>query len=144
MNMNQIFLFYHALILMEKNEYIVIGADTVVVFEGTVLGKPEDGGDAFRMLRFLSGHTHTVYTGVTVINTMTGNRKTFYEATDVTFFDIPDDELRCYVESGEPMDKAGAYGIQGKGAFLVERIEGDYYNVVGLPVARLLRVLKEI
>ena len=122
--------------------YYVIGSDTIVVFDGNILGKPADGADAFRMLKMLSGNTHTVYTGVTVIDTKTGKGKTFYEKTDVKFIDAGDDELRAYVETGEPMDKAGSYGVQGIGAFLVERINGDYFTVVGLPLSRLLRVLK--
>ena len=128
-----------------QDNSIVIGADTIVFHDGQILGKPQDEGQAFEMLRSLSGDTHEVYTGVTVI---TGSDKqissviSFYEKTQVTFFDVSDDELRDYIKTGEPMDKAGAYGIQGKGCFLVEKINGDYFNVMGLPIARLVRVLK--
>ncbi|MBQ9815091.1 MAG: septum formation inhibitor Maf [Lachnospiraceae bacterium] len=122
--------------------YYVIGSDTIVVFDGNILGKPQDGSDAFRMLKMLSGNTHSVFTGVTVIDTKTGKGKTFYEKTDVKFIDADDEEIRAYVATGEPMDKAGAYGVQGLGAFLVEKINGDYFTVVGLPLSRLLRVLK--
>ena len=129
-----------------QNDCIVIGADTIVFLDGRILGKPHDEEQAFEMLRALSGNTHEVYTGVTVIR---GSGKqassviSFYERTQVTFFDVSDDELLDYIKTGEPMDKAGAYGIQGRGCFLAEKIEGDYFNVMGLPAARLIRVLKE-
>lgn len=117
----------------------IIAADTVVATDGKILGKPENDCDAARMLRMLSGKEHEVYTGVTVI---TGRRRfTFAEKTAVEFYPLSDEEIAAYVASGEPMDKAGAYGIQGKGALLVKRIVGDYYNVMGLPVARLKREL---
>ena len=93
------------------------------------------------MLKALSGKTHDVYTGVTVIP-QRGETVSFYEKTEVTFFDVGDDEIRDYIKTGEPMDKAGAYGIQGRGCFLVKGITGDFFNVMGLPIARLLRVLK--
>ena len=119
----------------------VLGADTVVVLDGRIIGKPEDAEDAFRILKQLSGRTHSVYTGVTIINTFSGEKETFFEKTDVTFFDVTDEDIRGYIATGEPMDKAGAYGMQGKGAFLVEKINGDFYTVVGLPVARVCRIL---
>ncbi len=124
----------------EYTDKIVIGADTVVAFDGKILGKPTDKNDAFEMLRMLSGQTHKVYTGVAIIcNDTICN---FYEETDVEFYPLTDDEIISYINTGEPMDKAGAYGIQGKGCVLVKRINGDYSNVVGLPIARLSRELK--
>ena len=123
--------------------YLVVGSDTIVVFEGQIIGKPKDREDAFRTLKRLSGNTHSVYTGVTVFDTATGKREVFYERTLVTFFELTDEEISAYVSSGDPMDKAGSYGVQGPGAFLVKRIEGDYFTVVGLPIARLYHTLKK-
>ncbi len=118
---------------------IVIGADTIVVSEEKILGKPADKADACRMLSMLSGVEHKVITGVCLV---CGDKKiTFAQVSKVKFYDLTDDEINTYVETGEPMDKAGAYGIQGNGCVLVEKIEGDYFNIVGLPVAR---VMKEI
>ena len=119
----------------------VIGADTVVSVDGDILGKPHDREDAKNMLRRLSGREHTVYTGVCI--SAHGKETVFSEATKVKFFDLTDKEIADYVLSGEPMDKAGAYGIQGLGCTLVEGI-GDYFNVVGLPVARVVRETKKI
>ena len=115
---------------------MVIGADTVVAYKGQILGKPSDEEDARRMLSMLSGQTHEVYTGVCVIED--GQIKTFYEETKVTFYEISEDEIDRYIGTGEPMDKAGSYGIQGKAAVFIKGIEGDYYNVVGFPIARFL------
>lgn len=118
---------------------LVIGADTVVVLDGAILGKPRDGAEAEAMLAALSGREHQVFTGVTLCQ---GERVlTQSEETWVTFRPLTGQEIRQYVSTGEPMDKAGAYGIQGYGALLVERIEGDYFNVMGLPVCRLGRML---
>lgn len=118
---------------------LIIAADTVVALEGSVLGKPADEREAFGMLSALSGNIHRVYTGVTVLR---GNRSiTSHEETIVTFRDLDPEEIMDYIETGEPMDKAGAYGIQGLGALLVSGIEGDYFNVMGLPVFRLGRIL---
>ena len=120
-------------------EDIVIAADTVVSVDGRVLGKPRTEKDAFRMLSSLSGRSHTVYTGVTVRR---GNEaSTHYEATKVQFRKLTEHEISCYIATGEPMDKAGAYGIQGFGGMLVSGIEGDYSNVVGLPVCLLGQML---
>ena len=120
----------------------VIGADTVVALEGSILGKPKDKDDAFRMLRSLSGKTHSVYTGVTIIK---GEKTdTFFEKTDVEFYDLSDEGIADYISTGEPMDKAGAYGIQGYGALLVKKISGDFFNVVGLPVGKLNCELKKL
>ena len=118
---------------------LVISADTVVAVDGRVLGKPHSREEAAAMLASLSGRTHTVYTGVTVCRD--GDVLTEHEATAVRFRSLTSGEIAAYVATGEPMDKAGAYGIQGYGALLVEGIEGDYCNVVGLPVCRLGRML---
>ena len=119
---------------------VVIGADTIVVCDGKILGKPETREHAYEMLKMLSGRTHQVLTGVTI----TDGRKTetFFVSSDVTFFELEDEEILSYVKSGEPDDKAGAYGIQGKGSLLVEKITGDYFNIVGLPVSTLSKKLK--
>ena len=124
------------------DEALIITADTIVCHDERILGKPKDEEEAFDMLRSLSGAVHSVYTGVTVADLKTGERNTFFEKTDVTFYDLTDQEILEYIRTGEPMDKAGAYGIQGRGACLVREIHGDYFNVVGLPVAKLYRVLK--
>lgn len=114
---------------------LIIAADTVVVCDGEILGKPRDEEGAFRMLRLLSGRTHEVYTGLCVRDR--DGCVTEAERTAVRFRTLSDSEIRRYIRTGEPMDKAGAYGIQGKAALFVEGIEGDYYNVVGLPLCRL-------
>ena len=120
-------------------EALIVAADTVVALEGTVLGKPEDEREAFAMLSALSGNRHYVYTGVTVLRD--GRAVTQHEVTTVTFRELEPGEISSYIATGEPMDKAGAYGIQGLGALLVSGIEGDYFNVMGLPVYRLGRIL---
>jgi len=122
---------------------IVIGADTVVVNGDTVLGKPADYADAFETLRRLSGKDHLVITGFCVMDAATGKVAKASESTRVIFRRLTDREIQAYVDSGEPMDKAGSYGIQGLGAVLVESIEGCYFNVVGLPLTRLAIVLKD-
>ncbi len=120
---------------------VVIAADTVVCYQDEILGKPADRGDAFRMLSMLSGKTHAVYTGFCVRN---GSREILAsERTEVEFRSLTSEEIWSYIDTGEPFDKAGAYGIQGLGAMLVRRIDGDYYNVMGLPVCRLSLALKE-
>ena len=118
---------------------MIIAADTVVAVDGTVLGKPRDRDDAVRMLQTLSGREHTVYSGLTVC--WQGRSVTQHEATAVRFRPLTPDDIHHYVSTGEPMDKAGSYGIQGYGCTLVEGISGDYYNVVGLPVCRLSQIL---
>ncbi len=125
----------------ETEPAIVIGADTVVAIDDKILGKPANRDEAAKMLRELSGRTHRVYTGITV----TDGHKTVseYVRTDVKFRELSDKQIESYVNTGEPMDKAGAYGIQEYGSLLVESISGDYFNVVGLPVSRLCRVLNE-
>ncbi len=116
---------------------IVIGADTVVAIDNQILGKPADESDAGRMLKMLSGRTHSVFTGVTVLKGE--HRDTFSVETKVTFFELRDKEIDRYIATKEPMDKAGAYGIQGYGSLLVKSINGDYFNVVGLPISELNR-----
>ena len=120
---------------------LIIGADTIVAVGKHIYGKPDTSEEAFEMLSALSCKTHQVFTGV-CIYTKSGHRNAFCTRTDVTFFPLSEEEIRAYIATGEPMDKAGAYGIQGKGALLVEKIDGDYYNVVGLPISRLVRELK--
>lgn len=116
---------------------VIIGADTVVAVDGQILGKPADRADAVRMLRLLQGKEHQVITGVTVILKESGKTVNFAEVTKVHVFPMTEEQIEQYIETGEPMDKAGAYGIQGKFAVYVSGIEGDYNNVVGLPVGRL-------
>ena len=125
---------------------IVIGSDTVVVFENVILGKPHDTEDAVNTLKKLQANTHQVYTGVSVWEKKEDvwTEHTFYESTDVTFYPVSDEEIREYVATGEPMDKAGSYGIQGKFGIYVKGICGDYNNVVGLPVGRLVHELKKL
>ncbi|WP_411329328.1 Maf family protein [Blautia hansenii] len=127
-------------------DVLVIGADTVVASEGKILGKPSSQKDAVKMLQSLQGREHEVYTGVTIM-AREGNenrKKTFHEKTKVVFYPMSDEEIRSYVNTGEPMDKAGAYGIQGKSAVFIKEISGDYNNVVGLPLARLYQELKNM
>ena len=125
----------------ETKQHIVIGADTIVYFQNQILGKPKNEEDAFRMLQAMSGKTHTVYTGVTLIDSASGQTETFCETTKVEFYDVADEDIRAYIATGDPLDKAGSYGVQGRGCFLVKRIEGDYFTVVGLPIAHLLQEL---
>ena len=125
---------------------LVIGADTLVFFRGEILGKPSDEEDAAETLRKLQGNTHQVYTGVTfLIRTCAGwNQHSFYECTDVSFYPAEKEEILQYVRTGEPMDKAGSYAIQGLWAVYVKEICGDYNNVVGLPVARVFQEAKKL
>lgn len=118
---------------------IIIGCDTIVVHDGQILGKPTDSADAFRVLSQLSNHMHAVYTGVSIISA--NEKNCFYVKTDVSFWELSERDIKAYIDSGEPFDKAGSYGIQGKAALFVKEIKGDYYNVVGLPVSRLAREL---
>jgi septum formation protein len=121
---------------------IVIGADTIVTKDAVMLGKPKDEQDAFRMLKTLSGQTHSVFTGVAIVKN--GETTSFYVETEVVFWPLSDVEIHQYIQSKEPFDKAGAYGIQGLGAVFVREIKGDYFSVVGLPVSRLVRELKQL
>ncbi len=133
--------------LTTEEDILVIGADTIVALGNEVLGKPKDDADAARMLKLLSGTTHSVYTGVTLVFMSKSGRvgeHTFFEETKVSFYPMEDDEIDRYVASGDASDKAGAYGIQGGAAAFVRAIDGDYYNVVGLPIARILHELKEL
>lgn len=125
---------------------IIIGADTVVAVDNKILGKPADEEDAFDMIAGLRNRAHSVYTGVTIIyHGSKGNVvRTFYNETRVFVYDMTDDEIREYIATKEPMDKAGAYGIQGRFAAYIDKIEGDYNNVVGLPVAALLHEIKKM
>ena len=138
---------------------LIIGADTVVAYGDEILGKPKDLADAYRMLRLLSGHTHQVYTGVTLILRKTGStsedtgsanddidirRLTFFEKTDVSFHELTDEEILQYIHTEEPLDKAGSYAIQGAFGKYIRKIDGDYYNVVGLPIQRIWQELKRM
>lgn len=121
------------------DERTIISCDTAVLLDGHVFGKPADRGEARMMLHTLSGRTHQVTSGVCILGP--ASRRTFAETTDVTFFTLSDQDIEGYLDCEEYRDKAGAYGIQGRGALLVERISGDYLNVVGLPLARLVRAM---
>lgn len=129
-----------ALAIPREEEDTVIAADTIVVCQGKVLGKPKDASDAIRMLTLLSGRDHQVMTGCTVLRE--GKCETFTEVTDIHFRELTKKEIENYVATGEPMDKAGSYGIQGGAALFCEKMVGDYYNVMGLPVCRLWQTLK--
>lgn len=122
---------------------IVISADTIVCYDKAILGKPADEVNAKKMLKKLSGNVHEVYTGVCVTDSKSGKSVSDYEVTKVKFRELTDEEIDRYIATNEPMDKAGGYGIQGKGCLLVEKIEGDYLNVVGLPAVKLAEILKE-
>jgi len=134
---------FDLLIKQEKDDFLVIGADTVVAINGKILGKPVDEEDAYNMLSSLSGHTHEVYTGVSVFVRKDGQLYdiTFHEMTVVSMFEMSDKQIKEYIETKEPMDKAGAYGIQGRAAAYIKGIDGDYNNVVGLPLGRLYQEL---
>ncbi len=119
----------------------VIGADTIVYLDGTVIGKPQNRDDAFRILSALSGRTHTVYTGVAIL--AQGRRRIFHDTAEVTFAHLSPDEINAYISTGEPLDKAGAYGIQGPGSLLVERLSGCYFTIIGMPNQKLYRALRE-
>lgn len=123
---------------------IIISADTVVSFNGNILGKPKDEEDAFKMLRMLSKNTHEVYSGVCIINNKTKEILCESFKTEVTFSEISDDQINEYIKSGSPFDKAGAYGIQDNGGVFVEGIKGCYYNVVGLPLNATDKMIKRI
>ena len=130
--------------ITSEDDFAVIGADTVVFIDGVILGKPAGPEDAKRMLRMLSGRAHHVCTGVTLHGRIDGNERvrTFSEVSTVHVDHLTEQEIASYVDSGEPLDKAGAYGIQGAFCKHVTRIEGDYFNIVGLPVSRVYRELK--
>jgi septum formation protein len=123
-------------------EAVVVGADTIVVLEGRILGKPENAEQAFNYLKLLSGNTHKVYTGVCVCWRMAC--ETRYERSLVEFASLTDDEIRSYIETKEPMDKAGAYGIQGFGSQFIKRIQGCYFNVMGFPIHLFYNMIRDI
>lgn len=123
---------------------IILGADTIVVLDGEILGKPKDSDEAFKMLKKLSGKEHEVYTGISLVNKEKGKVLSGYQLTKVKFNQLKDEEIKDYIDTGEPLDKAGAYGIQGMGNFLVEKIEGDLDNVIGLPLRKLEELLIKI
>jgi septum formation protein len=127
---------------VEVKDVVIIGSDTIVVVDGDILGKPRDRAHATEMLRRLSGRTHTVMTGVAA--SWNGRLVSALEEVDVTFRLLSDHEIARYIDTGEPMDKAGAYGIQGFGATIVERVDGDYFAVIGLALNRLVRLLHEL
>ncbi len=135
---------FHKILTESSQQLVVIGSDTVVSYNHKILGKPADKADAARMVSLLSGNDHDVYSGVTVFYTEDGKEKsfTFSEQTKVHVAELTEKEIGSYVDTGEPLDKAGAYGIQGLFARYITGIEGDYYNVMGLPVARLYQELK--
>lgn len=135
-----------AAVFPAKEGTVILGADTIVSFGDRILGKPSDEEDAVRTLLMLQGNTHQVYTGVTILEYRNGiwHEHTFAERTDVTFYPVEETEIREYVRSGEPMDKAGSYGIQGRFGVYVKEIRGDYTNVVGLPVGRLFYEAKKL
>ncbi len=127
-----------------NEDAIIISADTIVTLEGKLLGKPKDEEDAFKIIKLLQGKKHLVYSGIVVINTARNIIKQESLATEVTFSKISDDEILEYIKTGEPLDKAGAYGIQGIGGTFVKEIKGCYYNVVGLPLNKLKSMLQEV
>lgn len=129
-----------------REDAIILGADTVVAFGDKILGKPKNEADAKQMLSLLSGKTHSVYTGVSIVVRQSGESQSysFYEETEVTMYPLSEQQILSYIRTKEPMDKAGSYGIQGKGAVFIEKIQGDYNNVVGLPIARVFRTLEEV
>ncbi len=128
-------------VVPDYDDALIIGADTVVFVDGEILGKPADEGQAEAMLAQVAGRSHFVSGGIAVIDSGGGREEAAYQRTKVHFKKLSPQEITRYVATGEPMDKAGAYAIQGKGAFIVDRIEGDYFNVVGLPMCLLGRVL---
>ena len=128
----------------QVEEAIVLGADTIVVLDGEILGKPQNKEEAFLILKKLSGRTHRVYTGITLVNRYNGKIISDYDSTEVKFNQLEDNKIVAYINTGEPMDKAGAYGIQGMGGFLVEGIRGSLDNVIGLPTEKLKEMLIQI
>lgn len=133
--------------IASPQDLIIIGSDTIVAIDGEILGKPSDDEGAKIMLRKLSGKVHSVYTGVSFVFMSADGRvgvHSFYDKTDVSVYDLSEEEIAEYVDTGDPLDKAGAYGIQGYFAKHIRKIDGDYYNVVGLPIGKLYHELKEI
>ncbi|NLL02948.1 MAG: septum formation inhibitor Maf [Clostridiales bacterium] len=128
--------------LENKENVAVLGSDTIVVLDGKILGKPKNEAEAVSMLTCLSGKKHKVYTGVCVVTK--SQTRSFFDCTTVEFYSLSDTLIKAYVKTGEPMDKAGAYGIQGKGSMLVKSINGDFFSVMGLPIAKTAKALKEV
>lgn len=128
--------------LENKKDVAVLGSDTIVVLDGKVLGKPKDEEEAICMLSGLSGKKHKVYTGVCIVTESQTN--SFFDCTTVEFFELTPERIKAYVKTREPMDKAGAYGIQGKGCVLVKSINGDFFSVMGLPIAKTSKALKKV
>lgn len=128
---------------IEDPDAVILGADTVVAAGGRILGKPKDRADAVSMLTMLAGKTHSVFTGVAIVRKDDGRVLNFFEETKVTMYPMSREEIEAYVDTGEPMDKAGAYGIQGKCAIHIAKIQGDYNNVVGLPIAGIYQRMKK-
>jgi len=131
-------------ILTEATDAIIIAADTLVCINNEILGKPESPTHALQMLKKLQGNTHRVYTGVALINTSTKENIVFADMAEVTFRALSNDEIYAYIGTGEPFDKAGAYGIQERGSVLVDRINGDFYTVMGLPVSKVCTALEKM
>jgi septum formation protein len=130
--------------IASKNENdLVIGADTIVVLDDIILGKPKDKEDATSMIKKLSGKTHQVITGISLVNLNVNKKIIDYVVSNVKFKDLSEEDIKDYIQTNESLDKAGAYGIQGYGAILVEEIQGDYFNIVGLPISRLSDLLKK-
>lgn len=128
----------------QLEDAIVLGADTIVVLDGVIMGKPQHKKEAFSILKKLSGRTHKVYTGITLVNKYNGKMLSDYDVTDVKFNQLEDRKILAYIDTEESMDKAGAYGIQGMGGFLVESVQGSLDNVIGLPTEKLKEVLGRI
>ena len=130
-------------IASKHEEDLVIGADTIVVLDDEILGKPKDEKEAYRMIKSLSNRTHQVITGISLINLQSNTKIIDCVVSNVKFKDLSEEDIRDYLQTNESLDKAGAYGIQGDGALLVEEIQGDYFNIVGLPISKLSDLLKE-
>lgn len=129
--------------VLRKKNALIIGADTIVVSEGRILGKPKDEAEAFDILKKLSGKTHEVYTGFCIMRIKDAYTICDCVKTEVTFRSLSDERINAYIQTGEPLDKAGAYGIQGKGSMLIKNISGDYFNVVGFPVSEIAAALEK-
>jgi septum formation protein len=122
---------------------LILGVDTVGAFQDHVLEKPSDEADAFRMLKMLQGQTHEVLTGLCLLDAASGKKLTHIESTHITFLPLSDEDIHAYIATGEPMDKAASYAAQGRGSLFIQKIDGDYFNVVGLPLYRLNLMLQE-
>lgn len=134
----------NSILQLTDKDSIIIGSDTVVVFDNQILGKPNDEHQALIYLKKLSGKRHFVYSGIAILDSKTNKKYVTHEVTEVYMKELNDEEISSYIKTGEPLDKAGAYGIQGVGSIFIEKIVGDYYNVMGLPLNKLYRGLNEI